>query len=90
MIKKGVRNVAIICLLFDLALRRAELVSLDLEDVNLQAKALSIVGKGMTQKTSLILPDPTAKTLETWLQVRGDAAGPLFLSLEGLVFDPII
>lgn len=47
---KGLRDKALLHLLYDLALRRAELVSLDLEDVDLAVGTLRILGKGRLQK----------------------------------------
>ena len=77
---KGSRDRAILHLLFDLGLRRAEVVSLDLE--HLEGESLSIMGKGRRERISLTLPAPTVAALEGWLAFRGDEAGPLFASID--------
>ncbi len=76
------RNRAIIRLLYDLALRRGEVVSLDFNDLNLQRGTLTILGKGRTQKTTLNLPKPTKKALARWIAVRGTQQGPLFVNFD--------
>jgi integrase/recombinase XerC len=68
--------------LFDLALRRSEAVGLDLEHLDLGASALWILGKGRTQRERLTLPGPTGDALRAWLGHRGEAPGPLFVSLD--------
>ena len=80
--KKGIRDKAILRLLFDLGLRRGELVALDLSDVDLERKTISVLGKGRTQKTQLSLPEKTMTALLEWLKARGQAHGPLFLNLD--------
>ncbi len=79
---KGIRDAAILALLADLALRRAEVVSLDLEHVDLAAGTVSILGKGRTGRMSLSLPEPTKAALAAWVAVRGDRSGPLFVNCD--------
>jgi len=80
--KKGIRDTAILRLLFDLGLRRGEVVGLDRADLDLARKTIQVMGKGRTQKTELSLPAPTIAALTEWLKVRGDFSGPLFLNLD--------
>ena len=47
---KAIRDRAILRCMFDLGLRRAEVVQLDLEDMNRQTGTLAVLGKGRTQK----------------------------------------
>ena len=75
---KAVRDRCIVRLLFDLALRRAEVVSLDVEHVDLATGTLAILGKGRTARVKLTLPDPTQAALVAWLSTRGLEPGPLF------------
>lgn len=75
---KAARDTAIVRLLFDLALRRIEVVRLDLEDVDLAAGTISILGKGRTQRELVTLPAPTQAALAAWIAVRGGDPGPLF------------
>lgn len=79
---KGLRDEAIIRLLHDLGLRRAEVVALDIADVNLEAGTVAILGKGRTEKEALSLPAPTKEALRRWVAVRGSEDGPLFCNLH--------
>ena len=79
---KGLRDRALLHLLYDLALRRAEVVSLDLCDVDLDAGTLRILGKGRLQKETLSLPARTRKILADWTEVRGMGEGPLFINFH--------
>ncbi len=79
---KGRRDLALLRVLHDLALRRNEVASLDRESVDLEAKTVAVVGKGQTDAITLTLPDPTAAALAQWIAVRGDAPGPLFHRLD--------
>src|SRR5262249_16567066 len=69
--RKGLRDRAILHLLFDLALRRAEVCSLDLCHLDLQAGAVEVLGKGRSRRERLSLPGPTSQALAAWVQVRG-------------------
>src|SRR5664280_2297940 len=69
--EKATRDRALVRLLYDLGLRRGEAVALDLEDVDLQAGAVSIIGKGRTERETLTLPEQTKAALGAWIAVRG-------------------
>jgi integrase/recombinase XerC len=79
---KGVRDRALLRLLYDLGLRRAEAVGIDLEDVDREAGTVAVLGKGRTQKVALTLPEPTQEALNAWLAVRGTGPGALFHRLD--------
>jgi len=79
---KAIRDRALLRLLYDLGLRRAEVVGLDVEDVDLLAETVAVLGKGRTQKVTLTLPPATRAALAEWLTVRGMQFGPLFTSLD--------
>jgi integrase/recombinase XerC len=79
---KAHRDHAILRLLFDLALRREEVVRLDRDDVDLPGKRISILGKKRTQKEWLSLPQPTASALVDWINMRGEGPGALFINLD--------
>jgi integrase/recombinase XerC len=79
---KGVRDRAIIRVFFDLALRRAEVCSLDLGDVDLANQRVTVKRKGHHDKTTLSLPEPTCQALREWVERRGGAPGPLFFTLQ--------
>ncbi len=80
--RKAARDLAILRLLFDLGLRRAEVVSLDLEHLDLEGRRLDVLRKGRTERKWLTLPAPTCEALAGWVELRGSAAGPLFISLD--------
>ena len=69
-------------MLYDLALRRTEVVSLDCEDVDLEAANPRVLGKGRLQKESLSVPTCGKTVLADWIAVRGDWEGPLFINLH--------
>ena len=56
---KAARDTATIRLMFDLGLRRGEVVGLDLEDVDHSGRRLWVLGKGRAQKEARTLPVPT-------------------------------
>jgi len=79
---KGSRDRAILRLLYDLALRRAEVVSLDVDDVDLDAGTWAVLGKGHTSRLLMTLPELTKAALRDWLTVRGEEPGPLFVNFD--------
>ncbi|RME25143.1 MAG: integrase [Deltaproteobacteria bacterium] len=79
---KAVRDRAIVRLLYDLALRRAEVVGLDVEHVDLGGGTVEVQGKGRTARLKLTLPEPTRAALAAWLAVRGREPGPLFTNFD--------
>lgn len=79
---KAKRDRALLRVLHDLALRRAEVVGLDLEHCDLGAGTLSILGKGRSQRVFLTLPPQTKIALSDWLAARGTMAGPLFRNFD--------
>lgn len=79
---KAARDTTILRLLFDLALRRKELVGLELSDVDLSERRISITGKGSSEPITLSLPEPTATAISNWLIHRGTAPGPLFVNFD--------
>ncbi len=77
----AVRNVAMLRVMFDLALRVSEVVRLDVVDLELDRGALWVSGKGRAEKEVLSLPANTQEAITAWLRVRGTKEGPLFLTL---------
>jgi integrase/recombinase XerC len=76
------RDCAILHLLYDLGLRRGEVVALDLADVELPQSRIQVRGKGRREKTPLTLPLPTLHALTEWLALRGETPGPLFTNFD--------
>lgn len=79
---KAARDRAALRLLFDVALRRAEVVSLDVAHLNLQAGTVSILGKARRERETLTLPPSTVAALQAWLGFRGMDPGPLFTNFD--------
>jgi len=73
----GVRDAAIITVLYAAALRRQEIVDLNLADLDLKEGKLRILGKGSKRRQVYLQPD-AVRALEAWLGVRGRQLGPLF------------
>ena len=76
----GPRDVALLRVAYDLALRVSELTRLDVADVDLKTGALWVLGKGRRTKELLTLPPSSREAVAAWLAVRGKDKGPLFLS----------
>jgi len=79
---KAARDRAVLRLLFDLGLRRAEVVGLDVEDVDLEARTVSVLGKGREDRETLSLPAATVDALRAWLAVHPTGEGPLFVNFD--------
>jgi integrase/recombinase XerC len=79
---KGARDRDLLRCLYDLGLRRKEVVGLDLVDLDLEAGTVMILGKGRMAKEKVTLPAPTKRVLSEWVQFRGTTPGPLFTSLD--------
>jgi integrase/recombinase XerC len=77
---KSRRDCAILHLLFDLGLRRNEIASLDLSDI--EGGKISVLGKGKREKIRMSLPEGTQASLQKWIQMRGCEAGPLFTNFD--------
>ncbi len=75
----GIRDAAIISLLYGCGLSRAELVSLNSADYRKEENELIVRGKGSKQRTVPV--GNAAPALVDWLAVRGPATGPLFWGL---------
>ena len=76
------RDRAALHLLYDLGLRRGEVVALDTADLDFATCALFVVAKGQREKTLLSLPPPTVQALAAWVAVRGAHDGPLFTNFD--------
>jgi integrase/recombinase XerC len=79
---KAVRDLAIVRLLFDRALRRGEVVGLDLEHVDLERGRIAVQGKGASEREWLTIAEPTKGALTAWTELRGQHPGALFTNLD--------
>jgi integrase/recombinase XerC len=78
----GKRDLAVIRLLHDHGLRRAEVAALDMADLYLDSGRLMVLGKGKLEKAPVRLNNPTVVALSRWLEARGPEPGPLFVRLD--------
>ncbi len=74
----GARDAAILAVLCPpCGLRRAEVISLDLEDFNQDTRRLLVRGKRNKERTVYLVNGGT-RAMADWLALRGDWSGPLF------------
>lgn len=78
----GLRDRAILELLFSSGLRVSELVGLDRDHVNLKRREFTVRGKGQKDRPIFISPD-AAKWLGHYLEKREDNTKPLFVRYSG-------
>ena len=72
----GIRDAAMIAILFGAGVRRAELAALDLGDLDADESRLTVAGKGGKTRIAF-LPPRAIEPIRRWLKIRGDAPGPL-------------
>ena len=78
----GMRDRAILQLLFSTGLRVSELVGLDRHTVNLESMEFSVMGKG--RKTRVVfMTDNAADAIRSYLGIRKDRFKPLFIRYRG-------
>lgn len=80
--QNGLRDRAILELLFSSGLRVSELVGLNRDHVNLKRREFMVRGKGQKDRPIFISPE-AAKWVEHYLQKRTDTAQPLFIRYSG-------
>jgi site-specific recombinase XerD len=78
----GLRDKAILELLFSSGLRVSELVGLDKDHINLKRREFMVRGKGQKDRPIFISPD-AAKWVEHYLLKRADTTKPLFVRYSG-------
>jgi site-specific recombinase XerD len=79
---QGLRDRAIMELLFSSGLRVSELVALNREDVNLQRREFMVRGKGGKDRP-VFVSEEAAIWISTYLEARTDNARPLFIRYSG-------
>jgi site-specific recombinase XerD len=78
----GLRDRAILELLFSSGLRVSELVGLDRDHINLKRREFMVRGKGQKDRPIFISPEATS-WIERYLEKRTDNAKPLFVRYSG-------
>lgn len=76
------RDRALLRLLYNVALRRAEACSLDVGHVDFDRRVLSVLRKGRTVRVDVAMPESVVRALREWIAVRGDAAGALLHNFD--------
>ena len=81
---KGVRDYALIRLLWDNALRRGEVSGANVGDFDAKGRSLWIKGKGRIEKSAINLNPVTVTAICDWLDTRSavSSSDPLFISLD--------
>jgi len=77
----GIRDAAIISLMYSSGLRRAEVVGLDVDDLNKKRHELRVIGKRNKERIAF-LATGAVRAVEKWLEIRGMMPGPLFYSVN--------
>lgn len=80
--EEGVRDRAILELLFSTGLRVSELVKLDKEKINLERREFGVIGKGGRARV-VFISDRAAEWLHRYLGARSDNYKPLFIRYSG-------
>ena len=78
----GLRDRAILDLLFSTGLRVSELVALDRHTVNLESREFSVLGKGRKLRV-VFMTDTAADAIRRYLDLRKDRFKPLFIRYRG-------
>lgn len=78
----GLRDRAILELLFSSGLRVSELVALDRDHINLKRREFMVRGKGQKDRP-IFISDEAANAVQNYLGARQDTATPLFIRYSG-------
>lgn len=78
----GLRDRAILELLFSSGLRVSELVGLDKDHINLKRREFTVRGKGQKDRP-IFISEPAASWIQQYLDKREDTTRPLFVRYSG-------
>lgn len=79
---KGLRDKAIMEMLFSTGLRVSELCKLNRDTVNLDRREFGVIGKGQKQRI-VFLSDNACEWIERYVKERADSYKPLFIRYSG-------
>ncbi|WP_127471970.1 tyrosine-type recombinase/integrase [Thiomicrorhabdus aquaedulcis] len=77
----GIRDKAILSLLFACGLRRSELAKIEYRHYSASNGSITITGKGNKEREAFLTESAT-QNLEAWLKVRGHEEGALFVRIK--------
>jgi site-specific recombinase XerD len=77
--RNGLRDLAVLSVLYSTGLRVSEISKLNRKDVNLQTREFRVIGKGRKSRI-VFLSEGAVKDLKSYLDSRQDNWSPLFLS----------
>ena len=78
----GVRDAAILALLYAAGLRRSEVVALDLDDWDFETGGLKILASKGNKARTVYLGNGAKAAVAAWINVRGEMAGPLLYRIR--------
>ena len=78
----GLRDKALLEVLFSTGLRVSELVGLNREQINLESQEFGVIGKGRRPRV-VFLSDKAVAWLDRWLRQRADHWRPVFIRFSG-------
>lgn len=81
---KGPRDLAILWMMYGMALRVSEVVAIDLEDVHIagQQPGAEIWAKGRHEYQTIPMSERTVEAVDGWRRNRGEHAGPFFTNFS--------
>lgn len=83
---EGIRDRAILELLFSTGLRVSELVKLNCDQINLERREFGVIGKGGRARV-VFVSDRAVEWIKMYLEKREDTFKPLFIRYSGKVID---
>jgi integrase/recombinase XerD len=78
----GIRDGALLTVLYAAGLRRSELVALDIVEYDWSSRALTVHGTVGTRERTVYATGGAAASLERWIALRGRTPGPLFVPVN--------
>lgn len=84
--EEGVRDRAILELLFSTGLRVSELVKLNHDQINIERREFGVVGKGGRARV-VFISDRAAEWVDRYVKMRVDVFKPLFIRYSGAVIE---
>jgi len=78
----GIRDAALLTVLFAGGLRRSEAVALDVRDYDVSSGALTVRGMQDSRERMVYATAGAAQALKRWIAIRGTDPGPLFVPIN--------